>query len=227
MLTPEERAERKRECDRNYYASHKDRIRAQQQDYYAANADKVRESVRKYCAANPDKVRESQRKCRAKQDPEKIREYHRKYQAGRLDKHRESNRKYRTNNPEKEREARRKWRTENPEKVRELGRKYRSENPEVGRANASRRRASIKTSVSDAPTAKQISDLMKDPCLYCGEPSKHADHVIPLSRGGDHTIDNLVPSCAACNFSKGAKLPVIEWNGRFPRQDKSNAVKIS
>lgn len=32
------------------------------------------------------------------------------------------------------------------------------------------------------------------------------DHVIPLSRGGDHSIDNIVPSCFSCNASKGNKL---------------------
>ncbi len=38
--------------------------------------------------------------------------------------------------------------------------------------------------------------------------------VIPLARGGTHDIDNLVPACASCNSSKGAKLPAIEWKGR-------------
>lgn len=47
-------------------------------------------------------------------------------------------------------------------------------------------------------------------CVYCGSPYEHADHVIPLSRGGAHSRDNLVPACAACNLSKGAKL-LEEW----------------
>lgn len=34
----------------------------------------------------------------------------------------------------------------------------------------------------------------------------HFDHVIPLSKGGAHAMDNIRPSHARCNLSKGAKL---------------------
>jgi hypothetical protein len=33
----------------------------------------------------------------------------------------------------------------------------------------------------------------------------HADHVVPLSRGGDHSPENVVICCAKCNLHKGAK----------------------
>jgi 5-methylcytosine-specific restriction endonuclease McrA len=48
-------------------------------------------------------------------------------------------------------------------------------------------------------------------CWYCGIPfeqSRHGpeiDHVIPLARGGDNHIDNLVPCCYLCNAKKGAR----------------------
>lgn len=49
-------------------------------------------------------------------------------------------------------------------------------------------------------------------CVYCGseEGPFHLDHVLPFSRGGLTSVDNLVVSCAPCNFSKGAKTPE-EW----------------
>lgn len=52
-------------------------------------------------------------------------------------------------------------------------------------------------------------------CVYCmtGEGPFHLDHVIPWSRGGDHSAENLCVSCAPCNQSKGDKL-VEEWGGR-------------
>jgi len=34
----------------------------------------------------------------------------------------------------------------------------------------------------------------------------HMDHVVPVSRGGLHCAENLLPACASCNLSKGAKL---------------------
>lgn len=46
-------------------------------------------------------------------------------------------------------------------------------------------------------------------CAYCGEQTKYLypDHVIPLSRGGNHTITNIVPSCPDCNHFKGGYTP--------------------
>nr|WP_239115333.1 HNH endonuclease [Streptomyces sp. SID8499] len=47
-------------------------------------------------------------------------------------------------------------------------------------------------------------------CVYCDAPGGTVDHVIPLSRGGQHAEGNLVPACKSCNSSKGDKL-LIEW----------------
>lgn len=51
-------------------------------------------------------------------------------------------------------------------------------------------------------------------CAYCPALAKHLDHVVPLSRGGTDTEDNIVPACAPCNLSKGAKT-LAEWAGTF------------
>lgn len=45
-------------------------------------------------------------------------------------------------------------------------------------------------------------------CQYCG--SSHAmtiDHVLPLSRGGKSTWENVVAACKQCNGKKGNRLP--------------------
>lgn len=51
-------------------------------------------------------------------------------------------------------------------------------------------------------------------CCYCGLWATHLDHVVPLSRGGADTESNMVPACAACNLSKGAKT-LAEWAETF------------
>ena len=45
-------------------------------------------------------------------------------------------------------------------------------------------------------------------CQYCGS-DRHltVDHVVPRSKGGGDTWDNVVTSCAACNRKKGDRLP--------------------
>lgn len=48
-------------------------------------------------------------------------------------------------------------------------------------------------------------------CVYCGsEEDLHADHRIPVARGGSNRLDNLVTACGPCNQSKGPKS-VEDW----------------
>ena len=44
-------------------------------------------------------------------------------------------------------------------------------------------------------------------CQYCGRQAGDLtiDHVVPRSRGGQHTWDNLVSACKTCNHRKGGK----------------------
>jgi len=45
-------------------------------------------------------------------------------------------------------------------------------------------------------------------CQYCGSTRRLTlDHVIPRSRGGLHTWDNVVAACERCNSVKGDRLP--------------------
>jgi 5-methylcytosine-specific restriction endonuclease McrA len=46
-------------------------------------------------------------------------------------------------------------------------------------------------------------------CQYCGKKVKQLtlDHVIPRYRGGQHTWENVVSACAACNRSKAGRTP--------------------
>ncbi len=39
-------------------------------------------------------------------------------------------------------------------------------------------------------------------CQYCGRAAENVDHVIPKSRGGTHTWDNVVAACRRCNSKK-------------------------
>ncbi len=52
-------------------------------------------------------------------------------------------------------------------------------------------------------------------CMYCGRHRSELrgrqfltrDHILPTSRGGENTWDNVVTSCSSCNNRKGNRLP--------------------
>lgn len=45
-------------------------------------------------------------------------------------------------------------------------------------------------------------------CQYCGQETRELtlDHVVPRSRGGQHSWENLVSACIPCNHRKGERV---------------------
>jgi 5-methylcytosine-specific restriction endonuclease McrA len=64
-------------------------------------------------------------------------------------------------------------------------------------------------------------------CQYCGDPFPTQeltfDHVIPRSKGGRTTWENVVTACSCCNLRKGSRLPreCGMWPMNPPRQPTS------
>jgi 5-methylcytosine-specific restriction endonuclease McrA len=54
-------------------------------------------------------------------------------------------------------------------------------------------------------------------CVYCGSPATSLDHVVPKSRGGPHTWENVVSACSRCNHLK-ADRGIGELGWRLRRQ---------
>jgi 5-methylcytosine-specific restriction endonuclease McrA len=44
-------------------------------------------------------------------------------------------------------------------------------------------------------------------CQYCGKPAENVDHVVPRSRSGPHTWENVVAACRRCNSRKKDRTP--------------------
>jgi hypothetical protein len=64
-------------------------------------------------------------------------------------------------------------------------------------------------------------------CAYCGVGGKRLswEHVVPLTRGGRHTIGNVLPICRSCNSSKGNRL-LAEWRYRTRRRAVPGAFAV-
>ena len=65
-----------------------------------------------------------------------------------------------------------------------------------------RRMARLTHDLSDAQWAALTAEWQG--CAYCGATDRalQRDCVLPISRGGRYTLENVVPACGSCNASK-------------------------
>ncbi len=62
-------------------------------------------------------------------------------------------------------------------------------------------------------------------CVYCGGSATSIDHVVPRSRGGTHTWDNVVAACRRCNHTKADRsLAELGWQLPHPPLTPSGAA---
>lgn len=117
-----------------------------------------------------------------------------------------------------------KYRRENIEKLRLKDRLGYQKNKERFKINYNKRRSLM----NELPTSfsKKEWELCKDTfrdnkneihCAYCGKViiRPTLEHFIPLSKGGELTINNVLPICRHCNSSKNDS-DFFEW---YPKQD--------
>ncbi|MFY1686573.1 HNH endonuclease [Plantactinospora sp. WMMB782] len=65
--------------------------------------------------------------------------------------------------------------------------------------------------IKPLPASVYAAVVASGPCVYCGAPAEHADHVRPVAQGGSDNTGNLVPACGTCNHGKWGKL-LTEWD---------------
>lgn len=124
-------------------------------------------------------------------------------------------RKWRRANPIKNATKQRNWKKRHPEVYKAINLREHQKNRErykiYHRINQRKRRAGY-----GEHTEEDINRMYQNQhgkCYYCGKKvgiSYHVDHVIPVSRGGSNSPDNLVIACAHCNRTKSFRMP-HEW----------------
>jgi 5-methylcytosine-specific restriction endonuclease McrA len=105
-----------------------------------------------------------------------------------------------------------------PERVRAYKKKYDDKNKDEARIRVKSRRAVIAGCTVDERGVKRFYETARNTysvsCYWCQTLVRgqdcHIDHIIPLSKGGKHAVENLCTSCCSCNQKKSGKLP-HEW----------------
>ncbi|MGC5584901.1 HNH endonuclease [Ornithinimicrobium sp. W1665] len=95
-------------------------------------------------------------------------------------------------------------------------------------ARSSRRRARRMARVEHDLAPAQWAALLEvwGGCAYCGAPpvGLQKDCLLPISRGGRYTLENVVPACRSCNASK-CSTEVTVWLRRKKMDERAFLVR--
>lgn len=186
-MTPEERKEHKHAYDRQWAKDNPDKVIKKRQRYYEHHREAVLAHKAETYRSRPKEWWTEQKRI---------------YRAG------ES---YKVVRKRKQREDRA-YRERNLEHLRNLGRlRYRKDIDAYRSRDAARRARRRNAPRVERISRKAIIERDKSICYICGivcteGVNLHLDHVIPLSRGGSHTADNLRVCCSTCNWRKASRL---------------------
>lgn len=105
-----------------------------------------------------------------------------------------------------------------PEMKRRADAIYRKKHPEQIEGHRETYRALKKNAPINDLSAlqwREIQAVCDHRCVYCRKRAKGhltQDHIMPLSKGGSHTVSNVVPACQSCNSRKnnGAPLTAVQ-----------------
>lgn len=197
----------KKAKDRAYYLANTEARKAKAREYYASNKDKAKETGKRYREAHRDEHKAY------------MAEYAKKNSSRLVAKSAE----WVKNNPERRKKQQAKYRMDHKEQIAAYNRQrfqnLMATDPERIRkqardwAKTPRGRASYMSAQNrrrrDTPYTKEALEWMvgidwsTELCTYCPEPATEIDHILPITRGGDGSRDNLTPCCRSCNARKG------------------------
>lgn len=164
---------------RGWGERNKERLSASSAAYRAADIESARARSREWNRQNRGRVRETMQTWRAG-NHDRLSEYRRAYRAGHADQ---------------TKSAMQEWHARNPTKRREY---------------EARRRAIMRSAAIGPADYSAVIERSGGVCGICSTPvgdwsAIHFDHIVPLSRGGAHSADNLQVAHAACNMRKHNK----------------------
>jgi 5-methylcytosine-specific restriction endonuclease McrA len=179
------------------YQKNRDAILAQKKEYTEKNRDRRKAYLKKHYAENKERIRASVAKARIGKE-EKLAAWQREYRKANPELVRQRGREYYQKDREKKLKQKSEWGKTPDGRIKQKAK------------NQTRRaRKNSVVSTLTASDLKEIRDKAKGRCFYCRVKGPLAlDHIIPISKGGPHSRDNVVMACRSCNSSKGPKDPM-------------------
>lgn len=175
-----------------------DRLRSRK--WHAANPERARVLVEKWARENPERTREIKRQWKARNptsniewvqaNPERRREIQKKYNDAHRD---EINRLARERRDDRRRASARAWNQRNKDKIAQA---------------AYLRRARLRDAgIVEAVDVVLLAQRDRNRCGICGKSvllaERTIDHIVPVSKGGEHSYANTQLAHSRCNSARG------------------------
>jgi HNH endonuclease len=197
--------------------------RAKRAEWRHKNPDKVREMARRASAKHRARINATSRRWRLAH-PELVRQVQRKCYLKYREKRLADCKEYAKKNKLMVSARKQKWADQNRERVRNNHARWRKQNPDRLREMSQRAKAIRRVKQYSQEVSMQMLKIIGEwelwhtrkavRCYWCCSnfaPSKcHSDHIIAISIGGKHSIENMCIACSSCNHKKNRK-PISKW----------------
>lgn len=207
------------ERQRRYYNAHQEKLRAKQKRYYYSHKAESLASNQRWLSRNRERYA-ALKKMYNSDHRQELAEKKRLYREENKEYISLLQKQYRDSHKEEIAEYKKQHYASNKERIFARQKQY-SQTPAgklAIRTSTINRRARKKKALG-SHTSQEIQEQLarqKHKCYYCKtklgskRSSYHADHIVPLSKGGTNYIDNIVLACSTCNLKKSNKL-LHEW----------------
>ena len=169
-----------------------------------------------------------------KSHPDKKTAMDRAYHLAHVQEHRNRSKEWVASNPSRAKETQRRLYLENRELRCAQTKAWMLAHPDMRKAQhvrskaARRKRESVAAGSFSGKEWNALVTAFDGRCVCCGNAPKimTADHIIPISRGGDNNIENIQPLCNSCNASKLTKSTSrVLTPGRINAATSSSTVR--
>jgi len=194
----------KKKQDKQYAERNRDALIKKWREYNQQNREVINEKNREYYKANADQIRQQR-----KEQRERMPKIKKVKQSRKMKRYYEANK----------------------EKLKEYARSYRkTDHGRLIELKAKHRRKARERDLPATFTEKEWEECKKHfdyKCAYCEKSPKvlHQEHFIPVSKDGEYTKQNIVPSCQECNFRKH-NLSFGDWYPNYKYYSKEREEKI-
>ena len=181
-----------KECRKKYYKNNKEHYKEYRKEYNKSNKEYRKEYNKRYYEDNKEGILKQQKQ-HYEDNKEEVKERNKEYYEKNKEHYKEYQKQWRENNKEYIKEQKTFWDRNNPNKI----------------FNYNNKRRELENNQGDGIAKEQWLEMMQFfdwKCAYSGEKlnnkTKTIDHIIPLSKGGEHEVWNMCPMYRNYNSSK-------------------------